>query len=290
MSPSITTTEDNCVIWLYDMCDDDDIPYSGGAPGSTSWIDRTEITSPGNGIGISTAYFVQATAGATGNRDWTLDDIEENSGQQFALKPAPTDYRLDQEVQWTNVPHSLPNEELSIYGGTMGDEDIAVDVWTGTSWETVFTDLSPGWNNVSVTEWLTTSNFTIRFRDGTEVGDASPDTWQIDVALIHVWNVQGESYELDLEVQWTDADFDEDNEELCIYGGTMGSENIMVDVWNGSSWINVFTDLNSGWNNVTVSEYLTSPIFTIRFKGADEIDDTTQDFWAIDATLLHIWS
>jgi hypothetical protein len=290
MSPSITTTEDNCVIWLYDMCDDDDVPYSGGAPGGTSWIDRTEINSPGNGIGISTAYFVQATAGATGNRDWTLDDNEENSGQQYALKPAPTDYRLVQEVQWTNVPHSLPNEELSIYGGSMGDEDILVDVWNGTSWETVFTDLSSGWNNVSITQWLTTSNFTIRFRDGTEVGDASPDTWLIDVALIHVWNVQVDGYDLDLEVQWTDADFDEDNEELCIYGGAMGAEDIMVDVWNGSSWVNVFTDLNSGWNNVTVSEYLISPIFTIRFKGADIIGDMTQDFWAIDATLLHLWN
>ncbi|UCC57604.1 MAG: hypothetical protein JSW14_04270, partial [Candidatus Bathyarchaeum sp.] len=147
-----------------------------------------------------------------------------------------------------------------------------------------------GWNNVSITAWLTSSTFTIRFRGGTEVGDASQDTWQIDIALLHVWNVQGEAYELDLEVQWTDADFDENNEELCIFGGVMGAEDIMVDVWNGSSWINVFTDLNSGWNNVTVSSYLTSPIFTIRFTDADKTGDLTQDFWAIDATLLHIWS
>ena len=69
----------------------------------------------------------------------------------------------------------------------------------------------------------------------------------------------------------------------------MGSEDLMVDVWNGTSWVNVFTNLDSGWNNVTVSEYLTSPIFTIRFKGTDETDDTTQDYWAIDATLLHVW-
>ena len=131
--------------------------------------------------------------------------------------------------------------------------------------------------------------FTIRFRDGTEVGDTNADTWQIDVALIHVWS-EGENYELDLEVQWTYVDYSEANEELCIYGGTVGSENIRVDVWTGSEWVNLFTDLNSGWNNVTVTSYHTSSTFTIRFKGGIESNDTTQDYWAIDATLLHTWT
>jgi hypothetical protein len=96
--------------------------------------------------------------------------------------------------------------------------------------------------------------------------------------------------ELDLEVQWTNVDYNQPNEELCIYGGTMGIEDISVDVWNGVSWQNVFTDLTIGWNNVTVSTYLTSSTFTIRFKGASETSDPTQDFWNIDATLLHVWS
>ena len=98
------------------------------------------------------------------------------------------------------------------------------------------------------------------------------------------------NYELDLEVQWTSVDYDETNEELCIYGGTMGSENITVDVWNGSAWKNLFTDLSSGWNNVSVSSYLTSSNFTIRFKGGNETGDATQDSWNIDATLLHLWT
>jgi hypothetical protein len=148
--------------------------------------------------------------------------------------------------------------------------------------------LSAGWNNVSITEWLTTSNFTIRFRDGTEVGDSVQDTWQIDAALIHVYNE--DNYELDLEVQWTHADFDEANEELCIYVGAVGGENLRVDVWTGSAWQNLFSSLNVGWNNVTVSSHLTSSTFTIRFKGATETGDTTQDYWTIDATLLHCWS
>jgi hypothetical protein len=78
------------------------------------------------------------------------------------------------------------------------------------------------------------------------------------------------------------------SEELCIRTGTTDAEDIRVDVWNGSAWVNVFTDLLSGsWNNVSVSSYLLSPTFTIRFTGSSESGDVTQDSWNIDATLLH---
>jgi hypothetical protein len=98
------------------------------------------------------------------------------------------------------------------------------------------------------------------------------------------------NYELDLEVQWTNVDFSEAKEELCIYGGLMGSEKLRVDVWTGSSWQNAIASLNSGWNNVTVSTYLVSSTFTVRFKGSLETADTTQSSWEIDVTLLHLWS
>ena len=97
------------------------------------------------------------------------------------------------------------------------------------------------------------------------------------------------NFELDLEVQWTNLEYSKPNEVLCIYGGTMGSESLRVDVWTGSSWQNVFTNLDSGWNNATVSAYLVSSTFTIRFKGSVETGDATQNSWAIDATLLRVW-
>jgi len=96
------------------------------------------------------------------------------------------------------------------------------------------------------------------------------------------------NYELDSEVQWTNVDFTETNEELCIFGGTMDAENITVDSWNGTAWQNLFTELDSGWNNKTVSSYLTSSNFIIRFKGGNETGDTTQDSWNIDVVLLHV--
>lgn len=67
-------------------------------------------------------------------------------------------------------------------------------------------------------------------------------------------------------------------------------EDIRVDVWNGISWQNLFTDLTNGWNNVSVSSYLNSSTFTIRFKGGSETGDTSQDSWNIDTTLLHVWT
>jgi hypothetical protein len=99
------------------------------------------------------------------------------------------------------------------------------------------------------------------------------------------------NYELDLEEQFVNVDYHETNEYLCIYlSSHSGSESIKVDVWYNSAWNNVLTDLSVGWNNVTVSSYLTTSTLAIRFKGSIETGDTAQDTWNIDATLLHLWS
>jgi len=68
------------------------------------------------------------------------------------------------------------------------------------------------------------------------------------------------------------------------------TENIQVDVWNATAWQNLFTNLTSGWNNISVSSYLTSSTLTIRFQGNMETGDIAEDSWKIDATLLHVWS
>jgi len=198
-------------------------------------------------------------------------------------------YELDLEVQWTNVKYNETNEQLCMYGGTMGAEDIRVDVWNGSKWVNVLTDLYQGWNNVSVNSYLTSSTFTIRFKGNTETNDTVQDTWQIDAALLHVWTPGVSNYELDLEVQWTNVDYNELNETLCIYTGSLGSESLKVEYWTGDGWSTLLTSLTANsWNNVTVS--LTSSTFTIRFKGTLETGDTTPDSWQIDAVLLHIWT
>lgn len=96
-------------------------------------------------------------------------------------------------------------------------------------------------------------------------------------------------YELDLEVQWTFCNYSRTYEELCIKTGTMNAEALIVEAWNGSAWHQVFANLTveNGWNNVSVSTYLTSATFTVRFLGGSESEDGTESTWQIDAALLH---
>jgi hypothetical protein len=91
-------------------------------------------------------------------------------------------------------------------------------------------------------------------------------------------------YRMDLEAQWTGLNYNQQNASLCIYRGTIGTENILVDVWNGS-WQNVFQVLNAGWNNQSVISYLASPNFTIRFRDQNP-GDIVQDSCQIDTCLL----
>jgi hypothetical protein len=108
-------------------------------------------------------------------------------------------------------------------------EAIRVDVWTGSVWQNVFTNLANGWNNVSVSSYLTSQTFTIRFKGGTETNDVVQDRWNIDVALLHAW-----SDEYIAEVEFI---------------GSSNTEN-----WNQLNWT-----VNSAWNtssvNVTVQLY-----------------------------------
>ncbi|MCK4583430.1 hypothetical protein KAU18_08955, partial [Candidatus Bathyarchaeota archaeon] len=199
---------------------------------------------------------------------------------------------LDLEIQWTNVAYDLLYEELCIYAGSLGAEDIVVEIWNTTSsgWDTVFSDLTASsWNNASIAGWLTSDTVTVRYRGGDTTGDTVKNTWQIDIALIHTWDDGTAEYSLDMEYQWTGADFTEASEELCIYGGTMGNENILVDVWFEDAWNNVFADLSPGWNNVSVTQYLNSSTFTIRVRDGTPTSDAVFDTWEIDVSLLHVW-
>jgi hypothetical protein len=81
------------------------------------------------------------------------------------------------------------------------------------------------------------------------------------------------------------------NEFLCIYAGTLSAESLKVDVWTGSTWINVIAALQPNqWNNISVSSYLNLSTFTVRFRDGLIIDDAIQDSWDIDTALLHVWS
>ncbi|MFQ5976630.1 MAG: hypothetical protein ACE5OZ_00700 [Candidatus Heimdallarchaeota archaeon] len=117
----------------------------------------------------------------------STDLIEAGSGGSYSTDtPA---YRLDQEIQWTEMPYQLPYEELCIYTGSIATEDLSVDVWNGSSWENIISALSANsWNNVSVHRYLNSSTFTIRFVDGTQVSDTNQDQWEIEAVALSIWN------------------------------------------------------------------------------------------------------
>ncbi len=173
----------------------------------------------------------------------------------------------------------------------VGDR-LGVYLWDSSSWDTAYTitRTSVGWTEFDVTArldtWAKIDGAKIYLNGDTTVSENS--RLLADCAVLRV-DYDLINYELDLEVQWANATCDMSNAELCIFGGTMGSENICVHVWNGSTWHNLFTDLSSGWNNISVTNYLVSPTFSIRFKGGTETGDTSQDSWEIDCTLLHTW-
>jgi hypothetical protein len=231
--------------------------------------------------------------------DWTtvgvspyLDAVDYNSNYVYASKNnyEVGDFGFEDSGKSFET---IQNVNVQLYAKQSDTNNpLEVFVWEGSSWTSLNIREVPnewGWIDWGANEvlntWAEIDAAKIYMKTKTGAG-----IYEVDCARLLVDYSDVDNFELDLEVQWTNVDFGESNEELCIYGGTMGSENIRVDVWNGSAWENLFTDLMNGWNNVTVTTYLTSPTFTIRFKGGTEINDSNQDVWAIDVTLLHVWT
>jgi hypothetical protein len=103
----------------------------------------------------------------------------------------PANYKLDIEEQWTSVDNTTTNQQLCIFTGTWtSTEALEVDGWNTTSstWVVLNSSLvSNAWNNITLPAGLLTATFTIRFIDGTRIGDTVQDTWSIDATLLYLW-------------------------------------------------------------------------------------------------------
>jgi hypothetical protein len=161
-------------------------------------------------------------------------------------------------------------------------DQVQIDIYNG-AWISVYNGAGTwgAWVNVSYAE---TSVSKVRFRFYNNHGSQSRAAYVHEAQFLQTGTQQ--NCELDVEAQWTSVNYTDPNQWLCIYGGTMASEDIRVDVRNGSTWLNLLNDLSTGWNNVSVSQYVSSSMFTIRFKGGTETTDSLQSSWQIDAALL----
>jgi hypothetical protein len=250
-----------------------------GAPSVSSWTNVTGFT-----------HTITAMRFSFYNRNPSQAGIAYVYEADYLSNSIPFNFELDYEFQWTSANYTSDNEQLCIRTGPLNSETIGVNVWNGTNWTNLITSLSPNsWNNVSLASYLTNNTITFCYKGGTESGDTAQSTWQIESALLHTWN--NSNFEIDLEEQWGNVNYNGANDFLCIYlRSHVGSEPIRVDVWYNSAWQNLLTDLSVGWNNATVSSFLAGSTFTIRFKGSIETGDSTQDSWNIDATILDCWS
>jgi len=199
-----------------------------------------------------------------------------------------SNFRFDREVQFTGVLTTTTYADLCIYVINATSEDLSIDYWDGNAWVNLFSDIFIGWNNVSVKNYLTSSTFTLRFRDGTPTGDGVQDSWKIDAVLLHTWTPP--KYQLDLEVRISDIVYTTTNAELCIYAGTLGGDDLKVDIWDGAGWVNVFSQIQQGWNNASVKDYVTGPYVTIRFRDGGLTDSTAKESWQVDVALIHAWT
>jgi hypothetical protein len=240
-----------------------DTLQEGDAGGGEQWISPTGYEDPGSGWNLET----RAYDDSLGTFAWAWIPADSWSEYLVLTHNAITCDKIQYWVRVQNV--AIDQLEVDIDNGSW----INVHSGAGTWRE---------WVNVSFSE---TSVTRMRFRFHNS--HASQNRW---VLLYEADFLQLPNYELDLEVQWTNVNYDHVIERLYIYGGTMGAENIRVDVWTGSEWENLLSDLVSGWNIISVSSYLNSSTFTLRFKGGTETSDTVQDSWDIDAALLLVWT
>ncbi|MFQ5979603.1 MAG: hypothetical protein ACE5OZ_15860 [Candidatus Heimdallarchaeota archaeon] len=199
------------------------------------------------------------------------------------------DYELDFEYSWTAADFDEPNENVSIYVQTAVQDSENLKAWerTGSTWSLLGSLSLDGWNNFSVSS-LTSPSFTIKLNDSNQAGDAIRNDWKIDLITLHVWSPS--NYVFDRELGWEGVDFDEAIEELCILTGTVGTEDLKIDVWDSASWTTIATisdaDDNT-WINTCISAYLTSSTIEVRFLGATESSDSSQSAWEIDTVLIH---
>ncbi|MFX1508161.1 MAG: hypothetical protein ACFFDC_18910, partial [Promethearchaeota archaeon] len=231
-----------------------------------------------------------------------LDEADDDNyvyGNQSGIGSNHGDLTGEFEFENTSITSTINSVKLRVYGsaGTSQPSQYYFDVylWDGNTWnqEISFKNIgSLTWREHDVTSNLNSWNKINEAKIYLEVRDLKGNRFggQVcDAALLRI-SYQVDNYVIDLEEQWTSANYTKDSEELAIYTGILGSEDLRVDVWTGASWATVINPLVANqWNNVSVSSYLTDSTFTIRFKGTLESDDSSQNTYNIDVVFLHTW-
>ncbi|MHA2368570.1 MAG: hypothetical protein ACXADX_07115, partial [Candidatus Hodarchaeales archaeon] len=252
-----------------------------------------DVTEPGDGTWTWPEVGnirVGQTGAKSGGPDYPSDyQVHEVWGWVYTGQP---DFELDFEYSWTAADYDEANEEvcINIETAVQASESLKAWEWTGSAWSSLGSISSDDWNNFSCS-YLTSTTYCIKVNDSNQSGDGNQNSWNINLITLHVWSPS--NHQFDRELGWEAVDYDEQNEELCIKTGTIGTEDLKVDVWHSGSWTNIITIADADdsiWINTSISTYLIGSVIEFRFQGGTESSDSIQNTWEIDAVLIHTWS
>lgn len=284
--------------------------HTGGA---TNWLEGTLIFSSGGCVSNLPDTWYTYTIDLTGtfsqaeidSMEMSLeyqgvgggDDIFIDHAYLGVSRVGSDNWQFDREFSFSSLDFDETNEELCIYTGTIGDEVMNIDVWTGV-WTDIGTDIEitddDTWVNISISTWLDASAEYFRFECFDAGGDSVQSTWEIDAVLIHSWTDAVNDYEMELEFAFGSLDTDETNEELCIFTGTIGDEELDILVWVVDTWTdigtNILTTNDDTWVNISITTWLDSADEYFLFRGTSESGDSSQSTFGLDGVLIHSWT
>lgn len=234
---------------------------------------------------------------------WDTFDILEGDSPWLGAQDQPTHMRgelasADAQLGWFDFPATTLTGTLAVniscYTDSL-DGDDWLDVWVdytgaGAGADVGDIGLHIGWqyDTIDLGSHTVAEVNLLRVHFIYKKGGGGDDVW-IDHCRIGVSAAGGADYELDLEVGWTvDTDYDETVEYLCIFGGTQDAEALKVDIWDGT-WVNIIADVAAGWNNVSISSYLTGVAVEIRFIDSDQ-SEAVESAWEIEGVLIKTYS
>ncbi len=155
----------------------DPTPYYSLGGSSDTWgrtWDGTDFTNTNFGVHIYTSSHSQ---------ELRFDHL------QIKIYYTTDNERFDREFSFDDVPIDRNDYELCIKPGLISNEQLNVDIWntTSTSWERIGEVIDSDdytWKNISLSSYVSSTNFHFRFQDGITSGDLIQNFWQVDAALI----------------------------------------------------------------------------------------------------------
>ncbi|MHA2028630.1 MAG: hypothetical protein ACW99Q_04505, partial [Candidatus Kariarchaeaceae archaeon] len=198
-------------------------------------IEANDGNNPTSAV-LAEAYWISNIDEQVSRQFRARGSVQNNRGTGIIASFEPVTFQLDQEFQWNSVPYDQYSEDIAIFTGNLSSEKLHVDYWNGTGWDNLISNLlANSWNNVSVTEILSTDTFTIRIRDDVKILDNLQETWQIDVILLSYTSFNT-NYRLEWEHQVDNLDVGLEEFELTIFGYSSNpNESFKIQLWNISS-------------------------------------------------------